>query len=225
MSQGTDGRGGARPSDHGGYKSPQGSAPCAPISWIRPVTHACMPLLIHPKAMEWGNRDRPNTQPLPQRALHPARKTMYERLTDSVKGALGYRRVGKTPPTRSSPTQGVEDARHEVEAHKHGHPAGGPQAPRLHGVALLFSLKHLLQERQGSGGHVLHLRGHQPTYLRGPCQHRSHVPFPNRPQGDKGTSPTQNKVPSHPGTAVHGPQNSVEGWALLRSEPTSFKCP
>lgn len=44
-------------------------------------------------------------------------------------------------------TQGVEDPSHEVEAHKHGHPASRPQAPRLHGIALLFSTKHLLYNK------------------------------------------------------------------------------
>lgn len=50
-----------------------------------------------------------------------------------------------------TPTQGIEDPRHEVEAHKHGHPAGGPQAPRLQGVTLLFSTEHLLQDKVGRG--------------------------------------------------------------------------
>lgn len=28
-------------------------------------------------------------------------------------------------------TQGIDDAGHEINAHKHGHPASCPQAPRL----------------------------------------------------------------------------------------------
>lgn len=55
----------------------------------------------------------------------------------------------RSPEGRMAPaffllTQGVEDPCHEVEAHKHGHPASCPQAPCLHGIALLFSTKHFL---------------------------------------------------------------------------------
>lgn len=52
--------------------------------------------------------------------------------------------VDQVSEDRKPVHQCIEDPRHEVEAHKHGHPAGSPQAPCLHGVALLFSFKHLL---------------------------------------------------------------------------------
>lgn len=34
-------------------------------------------------------------------------------------------------PCFPSPTQGIEDPRHEVEAREHGHPASCPQPPRF----------------------------------------------------------------------------------------------
>lgn len=54
---------------------------------------------------------------------------------------------GRMAPAPFSLTQGVEDPSHEVEAHKHGHPASRPQAPCFHGIALLFSTKHLLYDK------------------------------------------------------------------------------
>lgn len=155
-----------------------------------------------------------------------------KRLTDdgvrNAKEAQGYRKTGEISPTRlSSPTQGIEDPCHEVKTHKHGHPAGGPQAPCLHGVALSFSMKHLLQDKVGIGvsclmpERVTSLPSWQSRWLRGPCQHRDLWSILKRPEEYKGHLSHPGLSASQPGVAEQVTQTDLCG----RYRPSSDQSP
>lgn len=157
----------AGPSDHRSHTEPSHTLP--PRSWHptpppppkAPVHRLCLPPLIHPRAVHWD----PDMGQMP--GLCPKEhRSRPERVRDGVRSAREacglHEGEQDAPACPCTPTQRIQDPRHEVETHKHGHPAGGPQAPRLQGVALLFSTKHLLQGKAGEGAsRLMSLRGHQ----------------------------------------------------------------
>ena len=129
-----------------------------------------------------------------------------------------WRWEGPRTPRLSPPTQSVEDPRHEVEAHKHGYPASRPQAPRLHGVALLFSTKHLLQDKRG-GAVTSQLRGVTSLPSRqGQSQGARLTQEPLRFWTDQ----REERAPPGPTCLAHPAAQSRQVWAL-RSQPASSK--
>lgn len=134
-------------------------------------------------------------------------------------GWKGERRREKPRrPCLSPPTQSVEDPRHEVEAHKHGYPAGRPQAPRLHGVALLFPTKHLLEDKRG-GAVTSQLRG-SPAYPVGRA--RAEGPGLTQEPLRFWTDQKEERALPRPTCLAHLAAQSRQAWAL-RSQPASSK--